>query len=111
MSLVKSQNKFLLDVSELIQYAEAMGITLTGGELYRTKEQQEIYIKTGKSKTMNSKHLSRLAIDFNFFIDGALTYQKKDVQVLGDFWECLDPKNEWGGNWRWKDTPHFQRNL
>lgn len=111
MSLVKEQNKFLLDVAELIQYADNIGIVLTGGELFRTKEQQSIYVNTGKSKTFNSKHLKRLAIDFNFFIDGFLTYDKEKLQALGDFWECLDKKNRWGGNWKFVDTPHFERNI
>lgn len=100
---------FLQDVAKLIQHAESIGIKLTGGELYRTKEQQELYIKAGKSKTMKSKHLERLAIDFNFFIDGKLTYAKEDVQPLGDYWESLRPENSWGGNWKsFQDTPHFQ---
>ena len=42
---------------------------MTGGELARTPEQQAIYFKTGRSKTMNSIHLKRCAIDLNFFKD------------------------------------------
>lgn len=41
----------------------------------------------GKSKTMKSNHLGRLAIDFNFFINGELTYDKEKLQPPGDFWE------------------------
>ena len=111
MSLVKEQFEFLKDVAKLIDYADSIGIVLTGGELFRTKEQQSIYVNTGKSKTFNSNHLKRLAIDFNFFIDGVLTYEKKDVQQLGDFWECLNKKNRWGGNWKFVDTPHFERKV
>lgn len=112
MKLSDRQFAFLKDVSLLIEYSSNIGIKLTGGELYRTKYQQEKYIKDGKSKTMKSKHLSRLAIDFNFFIDGKLTYDKKKVQVLGDFWESLSPNNSWGGNWKsFVDTPHFQRST
>ena len=68
MSLVTEQAAFLLDVCKLIQFATERGFTVTGGELYRTLEQQQIYIKTGRSKTMNSMHLKRCAIDLNFFI-------------------------------------------
>jgi len=83
-----------------------------GGELFRTKEQQKIYLDSGKSKTINSKHLLNLAIDLNFFnLEGELTYKKKDLQWIGDFWESLNDKNEWGGNWKFLDTPHFQRNT
>lgn len=109
MSLSDRQWIFLQDVSKLIQKAQELNIKMTGGELYRTMYQQKKYIKDGKSKTLKSKHLSRLAIDFNFFIDGKLTYDKDAVQELGDYWESLRPTNQWGGNWKsFQDVPHFQ---
>lgn len=113
MSLSDTQWEFLKDVSLLIQYAERKGVKMTGGELYRTEDQQQIYIDAGKSWTMDSKHLQRLAIDFNFFIDGDLTYKKSALQFLGDFWESLHPNNTWGGNWgrQHNDTPHFERTI
>ncbi len=112
MSTVNEQWAFLQDVAKLIQKAAELGITLTGGELYRTPEQQEIYLKTGKSKTSKSKHLERKAIDLNFFIDGKLTYDKKAIQPLGDYWESLNPANRWGGNFTsFTDVPHFERNI
>lgn len=110
MKTSDKQWEFLKDISLLIQFAERKGYKLTGGELYRTKRQQQYYISVGKSKTMKSKHLSRLAIDFNFFINGELVYDKDKIQPIGDFWESLDPKNKWGGNWTsFIDTPHFER--
>lgn len=112
MSKVLEQFEFLKDVAKLIYFADQQGIVLTGGELFRTKEQQSIYVNTGKSTTMHSKHMERLAIDFNFFIDGVLTYKKKDIQILGDYWESRNPKNQWGGNWEsFVDCPHFQRTI
>jgi hypothetical protein len=110
MSKVEKQWLFLQDVATLIRRAELMSITLTGGELYRTKEQQELHVKAGRSKTMNSKHMERLAIDFNFFIDGKLTYDHPRLAELGTFWETLRPGNRWGGFWKFKDTPHFEAN-
>lgn len=111
MSLSDEQWEFLQDVALLILEAKRLGIKLTGGELYRTKYQQAKYLADGKSKTMNSKHLDRLAIDFNFFVNGNLTYDVEDVKALGNFWESLSPKNEAGMFWNWKDVPHFQRNA
>lgn len=55
--LVAEQAAFLLDVCKLIQFATAEGWVITGGELWRSPGQQEIYIKSGRSKTMNSNHL------------------------------------------------------
>lgn len=135
MSLSKKQSKFTLDVAKLIEYSFSMGIQLTFGETYRTVDQQYLYFKGKKigkrgvledapkrSWTMKSKHLSRLAIDFNFFLVQAngtrkLTYEFEELKVLGEYWESLDDKNEWGGFWLksngepGKDVPHFQRNT
>ncbi|HSH24308.1 MAG TPA: M15 family metallopeptidase [Massilibacterium sp.] len=111
MNLSYKQFEFLKDVCTLIQHVANKGWKVTGGELDRTIEQQKIYFESGKSKTMESLHLDRLAIDLNFFNpEGELTYKKKDLQWIGDFWESLSPQNEWGGNWEFTDTPHFQRN-
>lgn len=108
----KEQWEFLKDVAKLIQFASVNNFVLNGGELFRTPEQQKIYFETGKSKTMNSNHLNRLAIDFNFFVDGVLTYEKSKLQILGDFWENLNEKNRWGGNFKsFLDVPHFERNI
>ena len=112
MSLVAEQAAFLLDVCKLIQYATEQGFVVTGGELARTVEQQQIYVKSGRSKTMNSIHLKRCAIDLNFFKDGKLTYDIKALTPVGVYWEGLHPKNQWGGFWKsFKDVPHFQRTV
>lgn len=112
MSLVREQADFLLDVCKLIQYATQQGWTITGGELFRTLEQQQIHVKAGRSKTMNSNHLKRCAIDLNFFKDGKLVWDKKSLEDLGNYWESLSVKNRWGGNFKsLVDVPHFERNV
>jgi len=111
MSLVKEQAAFLLDVAKLVNKATELGFVVTGGELARTPEQQAIYVKTGRSKTMNSIHLKRCAIDLNFFKDGKLIYDVKALAPVGEYWESLHPKNQWGGKWRFVDLPHFQRTV
>jgi len=110
MSLVAAQAEFLLHMGKLVEYATNAGFQVTAGELYRTPEQQEIYMKTGRSQTMNSLHLQRLAVDLNFFKDGKLVYNKQVLSPLGAFWESLHPLNSWGGNGvKLVDTPHFSR--
>lgn len=112
MALVTEQAAFLQDCAKLIQHAAEQGWTVTAGELFRTPEQQAIYVKTGRSKTSNSYHLKRLAIDLNFFRDGKLVYDRSALAELGGYWESLSPKNSWGGNWRtFVDLPHFQRTV
>ena len=111
MSIVAEQAAFLLDVAKLINKATELGFTVTGGELFRTAEQQQIYVKTGRSKTMNSNHLKRCAIDLNFFRDGKLVYDVPTLKPVGEYWQSLHPKNRWGGLWRFVDLPHFERNV
>lgn len=117
MSLVSEQSSFLLDMSKLIQFADKQGFVVTGGELERRPEMQEIYFKTGRSKTMNSRHLKRCAVDLFFFKkngDGShsLTYDIDALKPIGQYWESLNPLNSWGGNWStFKDVPHFERKV
>jgi hypothetical protein len=105
------QAEFLLDVCKLINKATELGFIVTGGELYRTPEQQQIYVKTGRSTTMNSNHLRRCAIDLNFFNKlGKLTYDIEELKPIGEYWISLNNKNQWGGFWKsFKDVPHFER--
>lgn len=120
MSLSDKQFEFSKDVLLLLNFALSRGWKFTLGEVMRTKDQQEIYYGSGRSQTMDSLHLLRLAIDINFFkpiIEDGIHYgydytvDKKDIQMFGDFWESLHKKNKWGGNFKtFTDTPHFQRN-
>lgn len=106
------QQVFTENIAKLIIYAHSIGIRLTFGEAFRTPEQQAIHVKNGKSRTNNSYHLKRLAVDFNFFIDGELTYRNEDVRILGEYWEKIHPENRWGGNFKSiDDTPHFEMNI
>ncbi|KKM97253.1 hypothetical protein LCGC14_1169970 [marine sediment metagenome] len=114
-SLSDTQFDFLQDVYMLLACIMSQGWKVTFGEVARPIEMQEIYVRTGRSKTMNSQHIPRLAIDLNFFKPtpgGGTEYvcTKEAIQGFGDYWEGLNPKNSWGGNWNsFKDTPHFQR--
>lgn len=112
MSLVSEQAAFLLDVAKLVQHATQAGFVVTGGELARTVEQQQLHFRAGRSRTMKSNHLRRLAVDLNFFKDGKLTYDRAVLRPLGEFWESLSPLNRWGGNFTsLVDVPHFERNV
>ena len=112
MSNVREQASFLLDVCLLVNKATEMGFQVTAGELYRTPEQQQIHVRAGRSKTMNSLHLQRRAVDLNFFWQGKLCYDKTVLAPLGAYWESLHPLNSWGGNGvKLVDTPHFSRGM
>jgi len=123
MATSKDQALFLLDFCKLVQEATRLGFLVTGGEIHRTLEQQKIYFNTGRSKTMNSRHLDKMAGDLNFIHNGVYVPSLPGAQVLallepvGKYWESLSPKNRWGGNfdmdWTRKDpfvdAPHFER--
>lgn len=106
MTLGQHQEAFSRDLVKLLSKAHSLGYEVRIGEVERTVEQQQLYVKQGKSKTMNSIHLKKCAADLHFTKDGAICYP----QELGDYWESLDPINQWGGNWKtFVDRPHFQR--
>lgn len=108
MALSEKQRKFTLLVSRLIQWAYEMGYELSFGEALRTPEQQAIYFKTGKSKTLNSKHLEKLAIDLNLFKDGEYQADSLSHRPLGGYWKSLDPECKWGGDFKFGDGNHYQ---
>lgn len=110
MNLSEKQAEFLLDFALLVQYASRKGHYFTGGELHRTGEQQEIYIKEGKTKTTDSLHMKRLAVDVFLFINKEVVWDREDYKEYGDFWESLRPENRWGGNFKTLNDPyHFER--
>ena len=117
MGLRDEQMAFVKDTVKLLIQAEVLGYEVTFGEVQRTVEMQQLYVKAGRSKTMNSQHLKKLAIDLNLFRNGKLC-TRDEIKPLGDYWESLHPQNRWGGNWRglvdagksrFVDAPHFER--
>lgn len=119
MSLGQEQEAFAKDAAKLILKAGEMGFGVRLGEALRTIEQQQLYFSSGRSKTLNSMHLKKLAIDLNLIVDGRLA-TAAEIAPLGKWWEALDPKNRWGGSWRgavergessFVDSPHFERKV
>ena len=117
MGLQKKQSTFTFNIHLLIEFSFKQGFELTFGEVFRTVEQQTIYFNTGRSKTMNSRHIQRLAVDFNIFKNGVLINDPKIIQPLGEYWMTLNTDNVWGGDWdrdhnlldeTFKDPYHFE---
>lgn len=117
MTLGQEQEAFTANVISLLIKAREFGFGVRIGEVERTVEQQKLYVQTGRSKTMNSMHLKRCAIDLVLIKDGKVA-TREQIKPLGDFWESLDDKNRWGGSWRglveakksnFVDAPHFER--
>jgi len=123
MTLREKQSIFAKNICKLIIWTFDNGYEITLGEAYRTNDQQLLYfygytldsdenslklIKTGqKSKTMNSYHLSKCALDINLFIDGKYVSDKDSFKPLAEYWKTLHPNNVSGYDWGW-DFNHFQ---
>ncbi len=110
MSLREEQAKFSRDLAIFILWLYEMGYEVSIGEVQRPAEMQKIYVETGRSMTMNSKHLKKLAADLFVFKNGKLLATKEEMQFAGNHWETMSAVNSWGGNWnKFKDVPHFER--
>ena len=81
----------------------------------RTVERQKFLVKTGKSTTMNSKHIIGKAFDIAILVDEKITWEHKyytefaiEFKKLAKF---LNFNVTWGGDWHsFVDCPHFQIN-
>lgn len=117
MKLSERQQEFTKRVELLLSWIHAhpeWAITL--GEVYRPKLLQYLYLWAKKSQTLRSKHLDRLAIDLNLFVDGKYTTDPEKYRPLGEYWEFLGGR--WGGRFSLKkedydtkigfDANHFE---
>jgi hypothetical protein len=110
MTLSQHQRSFVLDLAELIQYAYRNNMEFTLGEAYRTEDQQAIYVRQRLSRTMDSYHRKRLAVDLNLFIGNEYQKSAAPYRPLGDFWKSLNTLNHWGGDFAGLgDGNHFER--
>ena len=66
MNLGKEQEAFSKDFEKLLNFIHSNGYSVRIGEVERSRDQQEIYIRTGKPKTYNLVHLKRLAAHIYF---------------------------------------------
>lgn len=108
MTLGQQQEAFAADFARLIIYAIGRGYGVRIGEVWRPPEMQQIYVATGRSWTMNSRHGDKCAGDLHFTKDGKLCYPEE----LGRYWESLHPLNKAGMFWNnKKDGPHFERRV
>lgn len=108
--LTAFQFEFTGNVVKLLYYANNLGFNISLGEVYRTAEQQEYYVKNGKSKTYNSQHRKRLAIDINLFKGSEYLTSKEHYKALAVFWQDLSPYNVAGYFWGW-DANHFEMRI
>ena len=103
-------------IAKLIVWSYDYGFELTLGEALRTEEQQEIYLKNGKSKAKRSKHQDKLAIDLHLFVNNNYIPNGDAYRRIGEEWEKMGGR--WGGRFGVKpenyaneigwDSNHFE---
>lgn len=79
----------------------------------RTLERQKELFATGKSQTMNSRHLHGMAVDFAAYVDGKVSWDTalyaQIATVMKNAAFDLGVPAHWGGDWpHFKDSDHFE---
>lgn len=106
MTLNQKQALFTRLIAELIVWCFENGYEVIGAELYRTKEQAEIYAAQGKG-IKNSVHRLKLALDLFRVINGRVTWDREAYRPIGEKWKTMHPLCRWGGDFRRRDDVHF----
>lgn len=102
------------DLVKVVLRAAAIGsIQFIVTEGRRTRERQVELVAAGKSRTMNSRHLTGHAVDLAVLLsDGTVSWEKAAYRFLAicvkQAARDLGIPVEWGGDWEWFDGPHFQ---
>ena len=79
----------------------------------RTKARQAYLLDAGKSRTMNSYHLTGHAVDIAPIVDGKVSWDWKFFHPMAKAMKKaakeLNVELTWGGDWKtFPDGPHFQ---
>lgn len=78
----------------------------------RTLERQKQLLAAGATRTMNSRHLTGHAVDIAPWVGGTVRWDWPLYHRLAFFVKQAAHDEgvpiEWGGDWRFKDGPHWQ---
>ena len=81
----------------------------------RTRERQAQLVKSGASRTMDSRHLTGLAVDIAPTVDGEVRFDwplfYPLAKAMKDAAMARGIALVWGGDWpKFRDGPHFELN-
>jgi len=102
------------DLVDIVKYAiRITEIDFKVIEGLRSVTRQKELFNAGKSKTMNSRHLTGHAVDLAAIVDGKINWDfenyKKIAVAMKKSAEALGYQIEWGGDWKtFRDGPHFE---
>lgn len=82
----------------------------------RTMERQREMVRTGKSQTLKSRHLTGHAVDVVAYLGANISWEWKYYEQIATAFKQagkeLGTVIEWGGDWKTlKDGPHFQLSV
>lgn len=107
---LKGVNPKLIAVATLALKLSPVDFVVTEG--LRTVARQRQLVDEGASRTMNSKHILGRAVDVAALDKGTVSWDFELYrQIANAFKEAagmLGVAIEWGGDWKFKDGPHFQ---
>lgn len=101
------------DLVRVVERAiEITGVDFTVLEGLRTKARQEKLFAAGASRTMRSRHLTGHAVDLGAWVDGKVDWSwppyHEIARAMKRAAKELGVKITWGGDWRFKDGPHYE---
>ncbi|WP_454889543.1 M15 family metallopeptidase [Serratia quinivorans] len=104
-------NPDLVQVVRLALTLSPVDFGITEG--LRTVERQKEMVRTGKSQTMKSRHITGHAVDVVAYIGADISWEWNYYAQIAKAFKLagsqLGIPIEWGGDWKTlKDGPHFQ---
>lgn len=81
----------------------------------RTLETQKRYVETGKSQTMDSKHLTGDAVDLVAYVDGQVVWELNVYDNIADAMKLAAAEKgvglKWGAAWNVPDIRNWQGSM
>lgn len=108
MTLREKQARFAEMLCSLFAFTQFYDLRVFINELYRTLERQRELVAAGKSRALDSKHITGLAADIYILnSDNTVNWRAEDYAPMGEHWKFLGGR--WGGDFPvLVDATHFE---